>query len=149
KREDTHVDRAMRVVDREILRQRRRLVGVGGSDNHSFLLEGTTWVRARECTPEALREAILAGRVVVGGKAATALEAVTDQAPEPAGVGANLRAERFVELRFPGAALVWKDGEPQGEKRGPWRDEEVAAGELHVYRIAIGDSYSNVVYVNL
>lgn len=149
RREETHVDRAFRVLDREILRQRRRMVGIGGSDNHNVLLTGTTWVRARELTPEALREAVLAGRVVVGGKAASALEAVSDLAPAPAGTGANLPAERFVELRFPGAALVWRDGEPVGERRGVYRDESVRAGELHVYRVAIGDSYGNPVYVNL
>jgi hypothetical protein len=148
-REETHLDRAFRLLDREILRQRRRMVGFGGSDNHSIVLAGTTWVRAAALTPEALREAIRAGRVVVGGKAACALEVTTDLAPAGGGVGANLAAARWVELRFPGAALVWKDGEPLGERRGPWRDEAVAPGELHVYRIAIGDSYSNAVYVNL
>lgn len=148
-RERTHLDKAFCALDREVLRQRRRMVGIGGSDNHAVFFAGATWVDARALTADAIREAILAGRVVVGGKAATALRATTDRAPGGGGVGANLPAEKWVELRFPGRALVWRDGELAGEFEGVYRDETLARAELHIYRIAIGDSWSNHVYVNL
>jgi hypothetical protein len=52
-------------IDREIVKQGRPMVSIGGSDSHSGHVRATTFVLSRGRSPEAIREALLAGRVCV------------------------------------------------------------------------------------
>lgn len=53
----------LQLLDREILRRKRRLFPAGGSDGHELYTRATLFVGARARTLEALREGLLAGRV--------------------------------------------------------------------------------------
>jgi len=64
-------------IDQEILSEQRRLVPIGGSDSHEDHLRATTFVLASARTTEAIRQAVLAGRVCVRDPRACSLRART------------------------------------------------------------------------
>jgi hypothetical protein len=53
----------LQLLDREILRRKRRLFPAGGSDSHELYTQATLFVGARARTLETLREGLLTGRV--------------------------------------------------------------------------------------
>ncbi len=135
-------------LERRMLAEGRRLVPLAGSDNHRDLVFPTLRVFARERSRAAIFDALREGRVVVGGPDAASLRVRTDLDPVWRAVGASVRAERKVELRWDGAAELFVDGRSLGRQRGGYT-HEVAPGALHVYRIVRGSSWSGWVYVNL
>jgi hypothetical protein len=62
-------------LDQEIQLQRRRLIPIGGSDSHSDHLRAATFVLAERKSPDAIRQALRAGRVCVRDPAACTFEA--------------------------------------------------------------------------
>lgn len=138
-------------IEKAALESGRRLVGVGGSDAHNAMfVHTTTWAYVRGPLTEAsLRDALLAGRIVCGNDpAATSFEASTDLEPRWSPPGASLRADREVRLRWKGKAELWQDGSPLGEFEDG-KSVAVEKGSRHVFRIVIGKSFANPVFVNL
>lgn len=147
--DELDVPQVLARTEARMLRERRPLVALAGSDNHRDLIFPNLHVFARERSRAAIFDALRAGRVVIGGPAAGSLRARTDQAPATwAAVGADLRAARWVELVWEGEAELFVDGASLGARREGFR-HEVRPGEPHVYRIVRGASWSGWVRVNL
>jgi hypothetical protein len=147
---DLALDDVFRVLDRRIAAERRRYIATGGSDNHRDLILPTLWVLAREPSREAIFDALVEGRIAVGGDEACSLEARTDLEPRWRAIGADLRAARRVELRWRGTGTLVVDGEPLGARRGGF-EHEIAPGSFHFYRLEAGPgrrSRSCWIYVN-
>lgn len=106
----TSMRAAMYQLERQIRRQRRRMVPVGGSDSHSHHLRATTFVLARERSERGIAEAFRAGRLCVRGPAACSLQARVPGGPwRP--IGASLEASDEVEVRARGERIaVLRDG---------------------------------------
>jgi hypothetical protein len=91
-------------IDQEILAERRRLVPIGGSDSHEDHLRATTFVLASARTTEAIRRAVLAGRVCVRDPRACSLRArVPKAAWQP--LGAALLNAPTVEVKARGESI--------------------------------------------
>ncbi|MEM9189061.1 MAG: hypothetical protein AAGF12_07785 [Myxococcota bacterium] len=89
----------LRLMDRTMLRERRRLVPIGGSDSHSHHLRAVTFVLATERSLAGVRAAVQAGRVCVRDPAACTLEASADGGPYRP-LGSALRAEETIRVRW-------------------------------------------------
>ncbi len=149
--EDLAFDDVFRVLDARIAAERRRYIATGGSDNHRDVLLPTMWVLARARTRDALFDALVDGRIVIGGPEACSLEARTDLEPRWRPIGAALRAERRVELRWRGTGTLVVDGARHPAGRGPFL-HEIEPGSFHFYRLEAGAgrrSRSCWIYANL
>ncbi len=148
--EDRSVERVLRKIEADILAQRRRIAPVGGCDNHHGWIFPACWVLARERSPEAVIEAVRAGRVVLVRPHAASFAARTDLEPAWHAVGAALAARERVELRWRGRAELFIDGASAGAHRGGFVHEiGTDEGSFHIYRIVRGESRSAWIYVNL
>ncbi len=136
-------------VDREILDQGRPLFPVGGSDSHSHTLRATTFVLATGRSPEAIREALLAGRTCIRSPVACTLEARA-RGGKWNPVGSRLRGVERIELRAQGKLFqVVRNGEPVGEaKAGETLAVDTPPGECSVVRAAVDEGWSAPIYVN-
>ncbi|GIW71193.1 MAG: hypothetical protein KatS3mg102_0735 [Planctomycetota bacterium] len=149
--EELALDAVFRALDARIAAQRRRQIATGGSDNHRELLVPTLWVLARGRDRDAIFEALAGGRIVVGGPEARSFMARTELEPHWQPVGAALRAERRVELRWRGRAALVIDGERRVVARGGYV-HAIEPQSFHFYRLEAGPgrrSRSNWIYVNL
>jgi hypothetical protein len=149
---------ALAAWDRAIREQRRRIVGVGGSDAHGRLPyaiapAAVVSVQVDGDDEAALARGLLAGRVTFGekgGAAAREFAATSDVEGERAGVGGALRAKDEVRLLWRGRAILVEDGVRVGEFDGGAVRRVVPPGSFHAWRIeAPGDAYSNPIYANL
>lgn len=86
--QDASLHATLNQLDREVVRQKRRIAAVGGSDSHNGSMRVTTYVLATERTPEAIRDAIVGGRTCVRDKAACSLRAKSGDVE--VGVGGSL-----------------------------------------------------------
>jgi len=88
----------------------RRIAATGGTDSHSHHLRAATWVLANARTPDAIRDAIVAGRTCVRSPEACSFEARAIGAPTWQGIGASLQGAH-IELRATAAAsTLFEDG---------------------------------------
>ena len=136
------------LIDRQILAQQRRIAPVGGSDSHVGYLRATTFVRARDRSEHAIRDALVAGRTCV-----RAPEACSFEARAPGGtwqtVGGTLPASDSIEARAPAGTLeVLVNGtsvasaEPGEIVRVP-----LSARGCNVVRARAGEGFSAPIYV--
>ncbi len=147
-REERSVERVLRRLDREMLTAGRRIGVTGGSDDHlGWVLPGC-WLLVADRSPEGVLDAIRRGRVVLGRPHASSFAARSDRETTWQPIGADLAADRRVQLRWAGPAELWIDG----ANAGTFRDghvHEIERGSAHVYRIVIGESRSGWIRVNL
>lgn len=137
-------------MDREIAAQRRRIVPVGGSDTHVRHLSATTFVLAEGRSEEALREALLAGRVCVRSAEACSLEArpARDGAPW-VGLGGAVRGDAAEVRARGGDAQILVDGVPAARPLGGGATRvRLDPGRCSVIRARVGDGYSAPIYAN-
>jgi hypothetical protein len=144
--------RVLARLDQEILSRGRRMTPVGGTDSHSFHLRPMTFVLAERRSPDAIRDAVRAGRTCVDQPAACTFEVRPEGAAAFSPVGSSLHVARFVEVRARGAAVaIYRNGEqvatPAG---GEVARVDVAPGEgaCTVLRATVDGGYSAPVYVN-
>ncbi|NLX57860.1 MAG: hypothetical protein GXY74_02085 [Phycisphaerae bacterium] len=146
--------------DQWIAAERRRLVGVGATDDHWGTLYATTWVWVEgELTRDALRDGLRMGRVCVGSDASAGAFTVTSDRKAPDGnglvgrIGDTVAADEQVTVTWEAdGATLYVDGKPQrvDDKRFVHRFGAEARGSFHWYRLQAGiRSYSNPIYVNL
>jgi hypothetical protein len=153
-RDETQTGDVLRALDARIARTRRRFTLTGGSDNHRDIVLPCVWALTSARTRDGVMDAIVEGRVCVGGDEAGSLEARSDREPSWRPIGADIAAEAWVEVRWRGSGtLVW-DGEARGAGRGdgatPLR-VQVGSGEFHFLRLEAGPgtrSRSGWIYVN-
>jgi predicted metal-dependent phosphoesterase TrpH len=156
-REEEHsIRESIASFDREILRQKRRITPLGGSDSHSHHLRAPSFVLARGRSEAAIREAVINGRTCVRSPEACSLFA---RAPDGAvvGVGGAISADRIE---------VWLAAEPprdakrqsaeivisgQGSVRARVREAQTIAvpkNECTLVRARVGAGFSGPIYVN-
>jgi hypothetical protein len=156
---DTQMARdAFAAWDRAVREQRRRIVGVGGSDCHGRLPYALVPMRlvsveVETFDEEGLRRGLVAGRVTFGpdgGAAARDFAATSDVPGERAEIGGTLRARAEVRLTWEGRATLWEDGTSVGEFEGGAVRRLDPPGSFHAWRIRkAGDACSNMIHANL
>lgn len=134
-------------TDREILAQQRRLTPVGGSDSHVDYLRPTTFVRARDRSERAIRDAIVSGRTCV-----RAPEACTFEVRAPSGtwqtVGSTLAVSETIEARAPGGALeVLVDGVSKATAEKGEIVKVSLPARCSVVRARVDEGFSAPIYV--
>lgn len=147
---------ATRHWDKWIARQKRRIVGVGATDDHWGVLYPTTWVYIEgDLSREKLHAALAGGRVVAGSNPSASTLTVTsdrkadDGTPVVGHVGDAIGADRVVTLAWQGKAKVFIDGRLLEQHTGP-ATFSFDPGTFHWMRLEVGaTSYGNPVYVNL
>jgi hypothetical protein len=134
-------------TDAEILRRRRRLVPVGGTDSHEpNFIRATTFIAAKELSMAGLREGLRRGRVCVRAPAPCALRVVADGV-QRAGVGDAVRAKHRVDLRWPGRGELYLDGVARGDFDGGIR-LSIPDGRCHLVRLVLEGGFSAPTYIN-
>jgi hypothetical protein len=133
----------LRLFDVRMRSRRTRWVPVGSSDSHVGSMRAATWVLARARTPEAIRDAIAAGKVCIRSP-----EACTFEVRAPGGrwhgVGAELGSTRTLEVRADHDDLeVFVDG--RRARRGPGI-VALPAG-CSIVRARVDEGWSGVVTV--
>lgn len=131
----------LEVFDRRIRDEGRRLTPVGGSDTHGHHLRATTFVLARDRTPEAIAEGVRRGRTCIRSPEACELMVRPEGGPWHI-VGDAAFGERF-EIRAPPGATVLIDGAPVSGNRFVLPTRACA-----VLRAEIGRGYSAPIYLN-
>ncbi|MBK8257008.1 MAG: CehA/McbA family metallohydrolase [Polyangiaceae bacterium] len=134
-------------ADEEMLNHRRRFVPVGGSDSHVGYLRATTFVRAKEKTETAIRDALLAGRTCVKSAQACSFELrAPGETWKP--VGSDLPSTSTVEARAFGAAV---EVIVNGVSVAHGEDAETLTIHLgdgcQVVRARVGEGFSAPIYV--
>ena len=149
---------SLRAWDEATRTQRRRIVGVGGSDSHgrvpyAIAPMAVMAVRVESADEDGLRRGLLAGHVTFGrggGVSAADLTATSDVEGARACVGDSLAAKSQVRLAWSGRATLWEDGANAGEFEGGAVRKLDPPGSFHSWRIEKpGDAFSNPVYANL
>jgi len=152
------VSLALAAWDKATREQKRRIVGVGGSDCHgrmpyAIAPMAMTSVCAETSDEAGLKKALLAAHATFGkngGVAARDFAATSDVAGEKASIGDSLRAKSEVRLAWTGEATLVENGERVGEFDGGVVRKIDPPGAFRAWRIeAPGDAYSNMIYANL
>jgi hypothetical protein len=140
----TGEERAWTELDRIVRAEHRRVVAVGGSDNHHGNPIPTTWVLAPDARESTIVSRIRAGATCIGGPEAGTLRVKGDGAWVSVG---GVVTGRTVTLTWTGTARVFIDDEDRGEHDGRFVHD--TGNTLHTYRIELGRSRSGFVYANL
>jgi hypothetical protein len=148
---DPHITlrRTLGRLDQEIISQRRHMIPVGGSDSHSDHLRATTFVLAERKSPNAIREALQAGRVCVRDPAACSFEA---RAPGGSwkSIGSSFSNVTELEIQAQGSDLeFFIDGSIvyQGSARKTMR-VRVPKDRCALLRARVDEGYSAPIYAN-
>lgn len=143
--------------DEWIARERRRIVGLGATDDHWGTLYPTTWVYVEgQLTREKLHAALVSGRIVVGDDASAGTLTVTSDRKAPDGkpvvgrVGEAIAADRRITINWMGEAKCFLDGQRMCTSLTGPAACDVEPGSFHWVRLEVGSkSYGNPVYINL
>lgn len=142
--QDASIEANLVAFDRKILRDKRRMTPVGGSDSHGHHLRATTFVLARDRTREAIAEAVRKGRVCIKSPEACSFMARREGGPW-AIVGDEITTNpdrpTTIEIRAPRGATIYKNG---AEVPSPIT---VAPGRCTLIRAKIGRGFSAPIYV--
>jgi hypothetical protein len=145
----------LRLLDREIIAQQRRMSPVGGSDSHSSHLRATTFVLARERTERAIRDALVGGRICVRDPDACSLEvrALSPTAQDPwHPVGASIKGASVIEARARGEAIeILVNGEVRAtldDTSSPPAQLRLDPAQCAVVRARVGEGFSAPIYVD-
>jgi hypothetical protein len=133
----------------ESLRKQRRMVPTGGSDSRSNVIRATTFIAASERTPEALRRALLHGRVCVRSPTPCGVRVYPDdKGGEVYGVGDGIVAEHTVNFRWGNdEGDLYRNGERLGTFEGN-TTQAANRGECHIYQLYLNNGFSGPIYVN-
>lgn len=138
---DRSIRRVLAAFDAKIVRDRRRMTPVGGSDSHGHHLRATTFVLASANTERAIAEAVRRGRTCIRSPEACRTMIRVDGGPWA--IVGDARSGRRVEVRAPGGAEVLVNGRPV---EGTAFDVDPAA--CSIVRARVGLGYSAPFYVN-
>lgn len=143
--------------DQLIARQKRRIIGVGATDDHEGVLFPTTWVYIDgKLTAQSLREALINGRIVAGGNPQAGSLTVTsdikddDNKPLTGKIGDDIKAHKRITINWKGEGRLYIDGRRGEATRGPVTFILPEPDSFHWLRLEVGDdSYANPIYINL
>lgn len=142
------VGAVMSRLDLEIIRKKRRLIPIGGSDSRSSLIRPTIYIAAPERTPEALRQGLTQGRVCVRSPLPCGLRVFADDQPVAAGVGDHIVAQQHIDIRWEGGeGELFRNAESVGTFEGRTL-QPTSRSECHIYRLVVDGGYSAPFYVN-
>lgn len=134
------IRRVLAAFDDKILRERRRLTPVGGSDTHGHHLRATTFVLATSNTRAAIAEGVRRGRTCV--RAPEACRTMVRVDGGPWAIVGDARFGRAVEVRAPDGAQVLVNGEIVGARFA------VDPKTCSIVRTRVGRGFSAPIYVN-
>lgn len=139
----------LRLLDKEILNDRRRMTPVGGSDSHSGHLRATTFVLARGKDADSLREAIVAGRLCVRDPGACSFQ-VRGESGEWYPVGGSLKAKNWLDLAAFGedVEFILNGRSVSRLPEGGSARISIESEECSVVRARVDQGYSAPIYVN-
>ncbi len=149
--EDRSLREAAHLVDRTSRAQHRKIAAVGGSDSHGLWLRATTFVLAKERSPEALHEGLAAARTCVRGPEACSLQVRALGAERWSGVGDSVRTPApILEARASGgdATYVVNGAIVATVPAGTVTQLPLPAGRCAIVRAMVGRSWSSGIYVN-
>ena len=141
----TGEERAWSELDRVVHAEHRRMVAVGGTDNHRMHVIATTWVLAIDATAGSILDALARGATCIGGPEAGSFRArgVNDHWVR---IGESVAA-RMITLAWDGTARLYIDDVDAGEHAGGFVHD--TGDTLHTYRIVVGGSRCGFIYANL
>jgi hypothetical protein len=150
----------LRLLDREIIAQQRRMSPVGGSDSHSGHLRATTFILAKERTEGAIGDALVAGRLCIRDADACSLEVrailgTPIGPPTPPSwhpIGASIQGASLIEARARGEAIeILINGEVRArleDTSSPPARLRLDPAKCSVVRARVGKGFSAPIYVN-
>lgn len=142
------VSAVMSRMDLEIIRKKRRLVPIGGSDSRDSLIRPTIYIAARDRTPEELRQGLTHGRVCVRSPTPCGVRVFADDRPEAVGVGDHIVASQHVNIRWEGGeGELFRNAESVGTFEGH-TSQPASRSECHIYRLVVDGGYSAPFFVN-
>jgi hypothetical protein len=135
-------------LDLEIIRKKRRLIPIGGSDSRDATIRPTIYIAAPERTPEALRQGLTNGRVCVRSPLPCGLRVFADAQPVAAGVGDHIVAQQHIDIRWEGGeGELFRNAESVGTFDGRAL-QPTSRSECHIYRLVVDGGFSAPFYVN-
>lgn len=135
-------------LDLEIIRKKRRLIPIGGTDSRGKLIRPTVYIAAPERTPEALRQGLAQGRVCVRSPVPCGLRVFADDQPVAAGVGDHIVANQHIDIRWEGGeGELFRNAESMGTFEGRTL-QPTSRSECHIYRLVVDGGYSAPFFVN-
>lgn len=142
----TGEERAWTELDRIVHAEHRKMIAVGGSDDHHGHATATTWVLAAHPSEREILSALRAGETCIGGPQAGTFTAAGDDAAKQVHIGGAVTGAK-VTLHWTGLARLFVDDQDKGEHDGGFTHD--TGGTLHTYRIVVGGSRSGFIYANL
>ena len=135
-------------LDLEIIRKKRRLIPIGGTDSRGSLIRPTVYIAAPERTPEALRQGLTNGRVCVRSPTPCGVRVFADDQPVAAGVGDHIVASQHIDIRWEGGeGELFRNAESIGTFEGRAL-QPTSRSECHIYRLVVDGGYSAPFFVN-
>ncbi len=135
-------------LDLEIIRKKRRLIPIGGSDSRDATIRPTIYIAAPDRTPEALRQGLANGRVCVRSPLPCGLRVFADDQPVAAGVGDHIVAQQHIDIRWEGGeGELFRNAESVGTFEGRAL-QPTSRSECHIYRLVVDGGFSAPFYVN-
>ncbi|MBP8196738.1 MAG: hypothetical protein KAY55_06170 [Deltaproteobacteria bacterium] len=135
-------------LDLEIIRKKRRLIPIGGSNSRGRSLRPTIYIAAPERTPEALRQGLTNGRVCVRSPLPCGLRVFADAQPVAAGVGDHIVAQQHIDIRWEGGeGELFRNAESLGTFDGRTL-QATSRSECHIYRLVVDGGFSAPFFVN-
>lgn len=143
--------------DEWIGRQKRRIIGVGATDDHVGVLFPTTWVYIDgKLTAASLHDALLNGRIIAGGNPASGTLTVTsdvkttDGKPIIGRIGDAIAADKRIIINWQGEGRLYISGQLGVATSGPVAFTLPEPKSFQWIRLEVGDdSYANPIYINL
>jgi len=142
------VSATMSRLDLEIIRKKRRLIPVGGTDSRDSAIRPTVFIAAPERTPEALRQGLTHGRICVRSPLPCGLRVFADDQPVASGVGDHIVAQQHIDIRWDGGeGELFRNAESVGTFEGRAL-QPTSRSECHIYRLVVDGGFSAPFYVN-
>ncbi|MCK6588249.1 MAG: hypothetical protein L6Q76_11745 [Polyangiaceae bacterium] len=137
-----------RRIDREIVERGRPMIPLGGSDSHSGHVRATTFILSRGRSEEAIREAILAGRVCVRDPAGCSFMVRAERGPWLS-VGSSVQGVRSLQAKARGHSIkISVNGRTVDAGDKAEIEIPLDSSRCSVIRAQVDEGYSGPIYAN-
>jgi hypothetical protein len=135
-------------IDREIVKRGRPMIPLGGSDSHSGHVRATTFVLSRGRSPQAIREALLAGRVCVRDPAGCSFMVRAGDGPWLS-VGSSIQGVQSLRAKARGLSVkILVNGRLIEASDSAEVKIPLDASRCSVIRAQVDEGYSGPIYAN-